>query len=360
MEYRRLGNTGLEVSRICLGCMSYGNPNAALPGEPSRWQWALPESEARPFFKRALELGINFFDTANVYSLGASEEVTGRALKELTRREDVVIATKVWGVMRNGPNGSGLSRKAIFGELDASLKRLGTDYVDVYWVHAWDFMTPVDEVMRALDDMVRAGKVLYVGISDAPAWIVSQANTLADLKGWSPFVCLQIQYSLIERTAERELLPMAKALDVAATAGGPLGGGTLTGKYKRAADRPKETRFAEGTWGDAFLTDRNFTIAEEVEKVAGEVGRTPSQVAIAWLRQRKDSGVIVPIVGARKLSQVQDNLAALKLVLTDEQLARLDEVSAIQLGFPHDFLRSDGVRQVIYGNTYSRIDNHRR
>jgi aryl-alcohol dehydrogenase-like predicted oxidoreductase len=316
MRYKLLGRSGLRVSELCLGTMTFGED----------WGWGASKEECKKIFDAFIEVGGNFIDTANHYTNGTSETFLGELMGD--RRQKLVLATKY---TLNGhpddPNGGGNHRKSMHQALHASPKRLGTDYVDVYWVHAWDSMTPVDEIIRALDDMVRAGKVLYVGISDAPAWIVSQANTLADLKGWSPFVGLQIQYSLIERTAERELLPMAKALDVAVTAWGPLGGGTLTGKYKRAADRPKETRFAEGTWGDAFLADRNFTIAEEVEKVAGEVDRTPSQVAIAWLRQRKDSGVIVPIVGARKLSQVQDNLAALELVLTDEQLARLDEVS---------------------------------
>ncbi len=350
MRYKLLGRSGLRVSEICLGTMTFGED----------WGWGASKEESRKIFDAFVAAGGNFVDTANHYTGGTSETFVGEFVAD--RREEFVLATKYTLNGRpDDPNGGGNHRKSMHQALHASLARLGTDYVDVYWVHAWDFMTPVAEVMRALDDMVRAGKVLYVGISDTPAWVVSQANTMADLRGWSPFVGLQIPYSLIERTPERELMPMARELDLAVTAWGPLGGGTLTGKYQRDAARPPETRFgASGAWGDSFLVDRNFTIAEEVGKVAGEVDRTPSQVAISWIRQRRDSGVVIPIIGARRLSQLRDNLAAIDLELSDEQLARLDEVSAIELGFPNDFLRSDGVRQVIYGNTHPRIDNHRR
>jgi len=348
MRYKLLGRSGLRVSEICLGTMTFGE----------EWGWGASKEESKKVFDAFVEAGGNFVDTANHYTNGTSEIFVGEFLGD--RREECVLATKfTLNARPDDPNGGGNHRKNMHQALNASLKRLGTDYVDLYWVHAPDFITPVDEVMRALDDMVRAGKVLYVGISDAPAWIVSQANTLADLRGWSPYVAQQIQYSLVERTPERELLPMAKALDIAVTAWGPLGGGVLTGKYKRGAERPKGVRFSSGAWGDAYLTDRNFAIAEEVAKIAGEVDRTSSQVAIAWVRKRQECGVMIPIIGARTLAQVQDNLASLELELSDEHLQRLDQVSAIELGFPHDFLSSDTVRQVVHGNTYALLDNHR-
>jgi aryl-alcohol dehydrogenase-like predicted oxidoreductase len=236
--------------------------------------------------------------------------------------------------------------------LDASLKRLGTDYIDVYWVHAWDFTTPASEVMRALDDMVRAGKVLHVGVSDTPAWIVSRANTLAELRGWSPFVALQLRYSLIDRTAERDLIPMARAMDLAITPWSILGAGTLTGKYSRGA-APAEGRAKEGAATDV----RNLGIADAVVGIADEIGCTPSQVAVSWVRQQH--GVIVPLVGARNLEQLEDNLGALDVTLDEDHLARLDEVSRIEPGFPHDFLASDPIRDIVFGGTFDQIDNHR-
>jgi aryl-alcohol dehydrogenase (NADP+) len=207
MDYHRLGTTGLSVSRICLGCMSYGNPTAHLPGEPVRWEWALTEADSRPFFARALELGINFFDTANVYSFGASEEVTGRALRELARREDIVIATKVFSRMRPGPHGAGLSRKAILHEMDASLKRLGTDYVDLYQIHRWDPTVPIEETLDALNDVVRSGKVRYIGASSMWAWQFAKALHASERHGWARFVTMQNHYNLIYREEEREMLP---------------------------------------------------------------------------------------------------------------------------------------------------------
>jgi aryl-alcohol dehydrogenase-like predicted oxidoreductase len=237
--------------------------------------------------------------------------------------------------------------------LEASLKRLGTDYIDLYWIHAWDFTTPVEEVMRGLDDLVRAGKVLYIGISDTPAWIVSRANTLAELRGWTAFVGLQIRYSLIDRSAESDLLPMARALDLAVTPWSILGAGVLTGKYNKD-EKPKEGRAKEG----AATIQRNLDIAEVVTDVAQEIGCTPSQVAISWVRQQP--GVIVPLIGARNLTQLEDNLGALNIHLNDAQLAKLDEVSRIDLGFPHNFLAEDYIRDLVYGGTFDRIDNHRR
>jgi aryl-alcohol dehydrogenase-like predicted oxidoreductase len=346
MRYKLLGNTGLRVSELCLGAMTFGE----------EWGWGAPKEESLKIFHRFLEAGGNFIDTANLYTNGTSERYVGEFMAG--NRERIVLATKYTLNPRpDDPNGGGNHRKSLVQSLHASLTRLGTDYIDLYWVHAWDFMTPVDEVMRALDDAVRAGKVLYVGISDAPAWVVSRANTLAELKGWTPFAGLQIQYSLLERTPERDLLPMARALDIAVTPWGVLGGGALSGKYKAGKERPAKTRYAvAGEWGNAFLTDRNFRIAGVVSEVAGEVGRTASQVSLAWVR-RQPWGVVVPILGARTLTQLEDNLGCLDLSLTDEQNARLDAASKVDLGFPHDFLVS--ARSYVFGETYPLIDAHR-
>ncbi|MBK8962783.1 MAG: aldo/keto reductase [Candidatus Competibacteraceae bacterium] len=349
MRYKLFGNSGLRVSELCLGAMTFGE----------EWGWGASKDESRRLFEAFVAAGGNFIDTANHYTNGTSESYVGEFIA--AERERFVLATKYTLNGRpDDPNGGGNHRKSMVQALDASLKRLGTDYIDLYWLHAWDFMTPVDEVMRAFDDLVRSGKVLYIGISDAPAWIVSRANTLAELRGWSPFVGLQLQYSLIERTPERDLLPMARALDIAVTAWGPLGGGLLTGKYNPEADKSVSTdaRYTVSPWGQDLMSERNLDIAAAVVKLAEEIDRTPSQVAINWIRQQR-RGVIIPILGARKLSQLQDNLAALDFLLSDEQLRRLDAASAIAPGFPHDFLTREGVRQVIYGNTLPSIDNHR-
>jgi aryl-alcohol dehydrogenase-like predicted oxidoreductase len=346
MRYKLLGRSGLRVSEICLGTMTFGDD----------WGWGAPEATCRTIYQAFREAGGNFIDTANHYTDGSSERLLGDLIAG--EREEVVLASKY---SLNGrpkdPNGGGNHRKSMVQSLEASLRRLNTDYIDLYWVHAWDRLTPVEEMMRALDDMVRAGKVLYVGISDAPAWVVAQANTLADLRGWSRFVGLQIQYSLIERTPERDLLPMAAALDIAVTAWGPLGAGLLTGKFSRGAD-PQERKDARlsGSWGAAFLTDRNLKIAQEVTDLAREIDRSPAQVAVAWVRQRSP-GVIIPIVGARKKSQIEDSLGALTFELTEEQVTRLDKISHIDLGFPHDFLRQPNIERVIYGEAL--VDDHR-
>ena len=345
MRYKLLGHTGLRVSELCLGTMTFGE----------EWGWGAPKDESRRVFDAFAEAGGNFIDTANHYTKGTSEQFVGEFVQG--RRDRFVIATKYTLNQRpDDPNGGGNHRKVMTEALEASLRRLGTDYVDLYWVHAWDPLTPLAELMRGLDDLVRAGKVLYVGISDAPAWVVARANTLAELRDWSPFAGLQIPYSLIERAPERELLPMAAALDIAVTAWAPLGGGTLTGKYRRER-RPDGARFAQGTWGDRYLTDRNLRIAEEVTAIAEETGRSPAQVALAWVR-RPRPGVMVPIVGARNLAQLQDNLQCLDFALGPEHLGRLEGVSRIELGFPHDFLLQ--VRGMIYGEAADRIDDHRR
>lgn len=342
MRYKLLGRSGLRVSELALGTMTFGE----------EWGWGATKEESRRMFDAYAEAGGNFLDTANRYTEGTSERYVGEFIAP--DREHWVVATKytLW-MRRDDPNFSGNHRKNMVQALEASLRRMGTDYVDLYWVHAWDFLTPAEEVMRALDDLVRAGKILYVGISDTPAWIVSRANTLAELRGWTPFVGLQIRYSLIDRTAERDLLPMARSLDLGVTPWSVLGAGTLTGKYSRGRS-PGQGRAKEG----AATVDRNLRIAEAVVAVAEEIGCSPSQVAIGWVRQQR--GVIVPLVGARSLAQLEDNLGTLDVRLSEEQLARLEEVSRFEPGFPHDFLASDPIRDLVFGGTRDRIDDHRR
>jgi aryl-alcohol dehydrogenase-like predicted oxidoreductase len=234
--------------------------------------------------------------------------------------------------------------------LEASLKRLKTDYIDLYWLHAWDFTTPEEEVLRALDDMITAGKIHYIGISDTPAWIVSRMNAIAELRGWSQFVALQIKYSLLERTVERELLPMARKLDLAVTPWAVIGGGILSGKYNKNKDEEGRAKINQA------IEDSHLKIAEDVIKVAGEIGCTPSQVAINWVRQKP--GVIIPIIGAKTESQLKDNIECLKFSLNEEHMNKLDEASRIDLGFPHTFLDSSNIRDIIFGGTYDKIDNH--
>jgi aryl-alcohol dehydrogenase-like predicted oxidoreductase len=346
MRYQLLGRSGLRVSQACLGAMTFGQD----------WGWGASKEDSRKVFDAFAAAGGNFIDTAINYTNGTSESYVGEFLRG--QRERFVLATKYTLTRRpDDPNAGGNHRKNMVQSVEHSLRQLGTDYIDLYWLHAWDFMTPVEEVMRGLDDLVRAGKVLYIGISDTPAWIVSQANTMADLRGWSRFVALQIQYSLIERTPERDLLPMATAFDLAVTAWGVLGGGALSGKYRKGTPNPAGHRLSEGPWGEALLSDRNLAIAEVVHGVASELDKTPSQVAIAWvLAQHRKRGQIIPIVGARSESQLQDNLGAFALALSDAQLARLDEASRVAPGFPHDFLPR--VRGAIYGQTYDLIDTH--
>jgi aryl-alcohol dehydrogenase-like predicted oxidoreductase len=342
MRYKLLGRSGLRVSELALGAMSFGE----------EWGWGAGREESRRMFDAFAKAGGNFIDTANRYTEGTSERLVGEFVA--SDRQHFVIATKYTLFMRGGdPNSAGNHRKNMVQALEASLSRLGTDYVDLYWVHAWDYLTPVDEVMRGLDDLVRAGKVLYVGISDTPAWIVSRANTMADLRGWSPFVALQLRYSLLDRSAERELLPMARTLDLAVTPWSVLGAGVLSGKYNRGTP-PEQGRAKDG----AAKVERNLGIAAEVVAVADEIGCTPSQVAITWARQQP--GVIVPLLGANNLRQLADNLGALDVTLGEAQLARLDQVSRIDLGFPHDFLGEDFIRDLIYGQTQDLIDVHRR
>ena len=347
MRYKLLGKSGLRVSELCLGTMTFGE----------EWGWGASKDESRQVFDAFVEAGGNFIDTANGYTDGTSEKIVGEFIA--SDRDRFVLATKYsfpldMNARTGNPNGNGNHRKNMMQSLEGSLKRLNTDYIDLFWLHAWDFMTPVEEVMRAFDDMVRQGKVLYIGISDAPAWIVAQANTLAQFYGWTPFVALQVEYSLVQRTPERDLLPMAKAFDLAVTPWSPLGGGVLTGKYNKGSGSTEQGRM-EATKSN--ISERNLAIADVVCQVAEEIGHTPSQVALAWLRHQ--SGVIIPIIGSRKVSQIKDNLACLDVTLTPEHLQRLNEVSQIEIGFPHDFLSSEMIRDRLYGGTFNAIDNHR-
>jgi aryl-alcohol dehydrogenase-like predicted oxidoreductase len=365
-----LGKSGLRVSELCLGAMTFGE----------EWGWGASKEECHKIFNAYVDAGGNFIDTANKYTEGTSEKYIGEFIA--ADRDRFVLATKYTSNSRRGdPNAGGNHRKNMIQSLEASLKRLNTDYIDLYWVHAWDSLTPIEEMMRVLDDMVRAGKILYIGISDAPAWIVSQANTLANLKGWTEFTGLQIEYSLIERTPERELLPMADALNIGVTAWSPLGGGVLTGKYNKSnKEEEKQQRNTSSSsptvvaqegnsrlevqneFANRVLNDRNMLIAQKVSKIAKEVGCSAAQVALNWVRQQNimsptGKNKIIPIIGARKETQVKDNLACLESELTTEQMQRLNEVSKIELGFPHDFLNSEMIKDIIYGGTYSLIRN---
>ena len=347
MRYKILGKSGLRVSELCLGTMTFGE----------EWGFGADKDESKRVFDAFAEAGGNFIDTANKYTNGTSEKYVGEFIS--SDREKFVLATKYTLSMDpDDPNASGNHRKNMIQSVEASLKRLGTEYIDLLWVHAWDPMTPVEESLRALDDLVRAGKVFYVGISDAPAWIISQANTLADLRGWSPFVGIQIKYNLLDRTPERDLLPMAKSFDIGVTAWSPLGGGVLTGKYNQESSDPK--RYGpDDPFGKMMLNERNLAIAAKVQQLAGDIERTPSQVALRWLIQQKDRGVIIPIIGAKTHAQLVDNLKCLEFEMDAQYLEALEGVSKIELGFPHDFLEFEEVRSTVYGDTFSLIDNHR-
>ncbi len=340
MRYRLLGHSGLRVSELCLGAMTFGDDRG----------WGASPAESRRIFDAFAEAGGNFIDTADIYTEGNSEKLVGEFVAG--DRERFVLATKYSNSAPVGdPNAAGNHRKNMVQSLEASLKRMQLDYIDLYWLHAWDFMTPVEEVMRAFDDLVRAGKILYAGISDTPAWIVSRADALADFRGWSRFVAIQVEYSLVERTVERELLPMAKALDLGVTAWSPLGSGLLTGKYTRDADQKTQRRLDQAAFKE--IDDEVYSVAREVDRVAEELGKSSSQVALNWVRQR---GGVLPIIGARTLDQFRENCDCLDFRLEDDQIERLNKVSQIELGFPHDFLASEVPRNFLYGGLFDRID----
>ncbi|HEX7437401.1 MAG TPA: aldo/keto reductase [Caldimonas sp.] len=314
MHYTKLGRTGLDVSRLCLGCMSYGVP------ERGNHPWSLDEAQSRPFLRRALDLGINFFDTANVYSDGTSEEIVGRALLEYAPRRDLVIATKVQGRMRKGPNGAGLSRKAILGEVDASLKRLGTDHVDLYQIHRWDYGTPIEETMEALHDVVKAGKARYIGASSMFTWQFSKALHVAERHGWTRFATMQNYLNLLYREEEREMLPLCRAEGIGVIPWSPLARGRLTRDWDATSARSGTDSFGSTLYASTADADRK--VVEALGAVAAKLGAPRAQVALAWVLQQ--DGVSAPIVGATKLEQLDDAVAALAIRLTPEDIVALE------------------------------------
>jgi 1-deoxyxylulose-5-phosphate synthase len=324
MEYTRLGNTGLEVSRICLGCMSYGDPDRTAADGSRRWPWVLSENDARAFFKRALEAGINFFDTANLYSAGASEEITGRALKALARREDIVLATKVWGQMSDKPNGKGLSRKAIFQEIDASLRRLGTDYVDLYQIHRWDDATPIEETLEALNDVVRAGKARYLGASSMYAWQFSKALYLSEKHGWARFISMQNHYNLLYREEEREMVGLCGDQGIGMIPWSPLARGRLargSSASSQSTTRSETDRFTKMLYDKSLEADAR--VLERVEALAKARNASNARVALAWLLHRPN--VTAPIIGATKMEHLDEAIHAVSLKLSREEMRQLEE-----------------------------------
>lgn len=346
-DYLTLGRSGLRISPLALGTMTFGTD----------WGWGAAPDESRRIFDMYLERGGNFIDTANFYTGGSAERLLGQFIDG--RRESVVVATKYSLSMAPGnPNASGNHRRNMMRSVEASLERLGTDYIDLLYLHAWDGLTPVEEVMRAFDDLVRSGKVLYAGISDTPAWQVARMQTLADLRGWAPLVALQIEYSLAQRSVESELIPMARELGLGVLAWSPLASGVLTGKYTRADLAQDGSVQVVGSRksvaaGNGSLNARALDIADVVKQIAGEAGLSTAQVALAWTLCRPAS-TVVPIIGARTLAQFEDNIGALDVVLSDEQRARLDAASAVEEGFPHAFLARPLTRQVLTGGTSVR------
>jgi len=312
MKYVNLGRTGMYVSRICLGCMSFGEPGRG--GHP----WSLDEEASRPLIRQAIEAGINFFDTANVYSLGSSEEITGRALKDFAKRDEIVLATKVHGVMREGPNGRGLSRKAIMSEIDHSLARLGTDYVDLYQIHRWDRRTPIEETMEALHDVVKAGKARYIGASSMFAWQFAKAQHVAEVNGWTRFVSMQDHYNLIYREEEREMLPLCLDQGVGVIPWSPLARGRLTRDWDTTTARSETDEF-----GQNLYLPEDQQVHEQVAEVASARGIPRAQVAMAWLLGRP--GVTAPIVGVTKASHLDDAVAALDVELTRQETEQLEK-----------------------------------
>ncbi|WP_235775557.1 MULTISPECIES: aldo/keto reductase [Paenibacillus] len=315
MDYIKFGNTGMDVSRICLGCMSFGE---ARPG----WhQWVLNEEHSRPVIKKALELGINFFDTANIYANGTSEEITGRALKDYANRDEIVLATKVWGRMHQGPNGAGLSRKAILSEIDNSLKRLGTDYVDLYIIHRWDYDTPIEETMGALHDVVKSGKARYIGASAMYAWQFQKAQHVAEMNGWTRFVSMQNHLNLIYREEEREMMPLCKDQKIAVTPYSPLASGRLIRDWSETTLRSETDHIQKSKYDATAEVDR--VIVERVASIAEKHGVPRIHIALAWLLQKES--VAAPIVGVTKIAQLEDSVGALSVKLTAEEVSFLEE-----------------------------------
>lgn len=337
MKYKLLGRSGLKVSELCLGTMGFGTENG----------WGADKDTSFAIMDAYAAAGGNFLDTANMYKLGTSEKIIGEYLSKHDR-DYFVVATK-YTLKDNftNPNASGNNRKNMMRSVEESLKRLKTDFIDLLYLHIWDDITPIDEVLRGMDDLVRQGKVNYVAISDTPAWVVAQGNTMAELMGWSQMVALQIEYSLIARTPERELIPMAKHFGMTVTPWAPLGGGVLTGKYIKGEQgriKPESKR----------LNDRAVEITKMVVAIAEELGVSASHVALKWTMQQGFSSI--PIVGATKLSQLEDNLKTINVTLSDEQMKRLDAVSAIELGFPGEFFREEGIKTNTFGGFYDKVE----
>jgi aryl-alcohol dehydrogenase-like predicted oxidoreductase len=345
MRYTILGRSGLKVSQLCLGTMTFGED----------WGFGAPPDECRRQWDAFTAAGGNFVDTANIYTNGSSEKIVADLIA--ADRDRVVLATKYALMTRPGDaNSAGPHRKNLVQSVEASLRRLKTPYIDLLWVHAWDFTTPAVEVMRALDDLVRSGKVLHLGASNTPAWIVAHANAVAEQRGWTPFVSIQIEYSLLERTVERELAPMARALDLPICAWSALAGGILTGKYTRGADRrPIDSRRVDAN--QHRLDERSLAIARTVDAIADELDVSSTMVALAWVRQQ---GQVIPIVGARTAAQLTESLRSAELTLGPAHLARLDEASRVPLGFPHDYLKLDHVRRDVWSDQVDRLDWIRR
>ncbi|MBY0361688.1 MAG: aldo/keto reductase [Phreatobacter sp.] len=314
MDTVKLGRTGLDVSRLCLGCMTYGAPD--MGAHP----WSMGETESRPFIKRALDLGINFFDTANVYSLGSSEEIVGKALKDMAKRDDIVIATKVFNRMRPGPNGAGLSRKAIMTEIDHSLRRLGTDYIDLYQIHRFDYDTPIEETLEALHDVVKAGKARYIGASSMSAWRFLKMLKTSEAHGWTRFATMQNYVNLLYREEEREMLPLCREEGIGVIPWSPLARGRLTRDWEEGSARAETDDFGKTLY--AATADADRKVVEAVAKVAKARGIPRAQVALAWVLQKP--GITAPIVGASKMGHLDDAVAALKVKLTDEEIAAME------------------------------------
>jgi 1-deoxyxylulose-5-phosphate synthase len=316
MEYVRLGNTGMKVSRICLGTMTYGKVT-------DRWKWALNEEESRPFIKKALELGINFFDTADIYSYGASEEIVGKALKDFAKRDEVVIATKVFNPMSNDPNDTGLSRKHIMSSIDASLRRLQTDYVDLFQIHRWDYDTPIEETLEALHDIVKAGKARYIGASSMFSWQFAKALYISDLHGWTRFVSMQPHYNLIYREEEREMIPLCRDQKIAIIPWSPLARGLLTGP--RTKERNETFRAQTDQYSKSMYdSDADFEIVKRVTEIAGQKVLPNAQVALAWILSKPY--ITSPIIGASKSGHLEDAVSALSVKLTTEEINKLEEL----------------------------------
>ena len=316
MQYTRLGRSGLKVSRLCLGCMTYGAPT-------ERWPWALDEESSRPYIRRALELGLNFFDTANVYSAGASEEVLGRALRDFAKRDDVVIATKVYSPMGSGPNHMGLSRKHVMSEIDASLRRLGTDYIDLYQIHRFDPKTPAEEIMQTLDDVVRSGKVRYIGASSMWAWQFSKLQYTATLNGWTRFASMQPHYNLIYREEEREMLPLCEDMGVGVLPWSPLARGFLAGNRNEDGGQTKRAQ-SDAYAKELYYNDEDFAVVSRLTDVAKARGVSNAQVALAWMLSKRV--VTAPIIGATKMEHLEEAVAAVDLTLAGAEVKALEEV----------------------------------